>query len=174
MPSTPFQLYTRPRTESHERENWSKIQTFLNTVLGSDLTVLEGFFWQTLTNNETAAASFGQPVYSDDSATFQFARANAITTSEIAGLVFDSSIAAGASGRIIRAGFIEGTTAQWDVVTGDTGGLQEVEYYLDPNTAGMLTRTAPTSGGGDVVAIIGKGISTTVFNLMPQLTVQLL
>lgn len=172
MPTTLLDLYTRPRTESHERENWSKIVANYG-LSATDLTVLEGLFWQTLTNNETSAISFGQPVYSDGSGSVQLAQANDIATSEIAGLVYDASIAGGATGRIIRAGFVEGTTAQWDAVTGDSGGLDEVDYYLDHNTAGMLTRVAPTSGSGDVVAVLGRGISSTILLLRPQLTVQL-
>jgi hypothetical protein len=50
------------------------------------------------------------------------------------------------------------TTGQWDSRTGDSGGLTAGEYYWLSSTAGGLTKTAPTSGIGQVVL---QAVSTT-------------
>lgn len=59
------------------------------------------------------------------------------------------SIAPAASGSVLVVGPLELTTAQWDAVTGETGGLvRGVEYYLD-DLFGRLTRT-PEDAAADV------------------------
>jgi hypothetical protein len=173
MPSIPLELYTRPRNQSHLRDVISRINSNLANN-NTDLTVIEGVLWQTVTNNETVAITKGAPVYSDGSGTVQLGLANAISTSEVVGLVYADSIAAAATGRIQSDGYFTATTAQWDVITGGTAGLVAgMEYYLDPATAGMLTTTAPVSGNQEVVAPIGKAISDTVMKLEINHTVLL-
>ncbi len=112
-------------------------------------------------NNNAGAIVIGSPVYNDGAGTVDLALADAAATVEVLGLVKDVTIAAAASGAIQTDGIMAATTAQWDVITGDTGGLTAGSvYYLDPSTAGKLTKTAPTAVG-DFVVRTGKAISTT-------------
>jgi hypothetical protein len=59
---------------------------------------------------------------------------------------------------LVYCGPVTLTTGQWDSRTGDSGGLTAGEYYWLSSTAGGLTKTAPTSGLGQVVM---QAISTT-------------
>ncbi len=112
-------------------------------------------------NSNAAAIVIGSPVYNDGAGTVDLAQADAVGTVEILGLVKPASIAAAASGAIQTDGILAATTAQWDTITGDVGGLTAGSvYYLDPDAPGKLTDTAPTSVG-DFVVRIGKAISTT-------------
>jgi hypothetical protein len=115
-----------------------------------------------LTNDEATAVVIGAPVYSDANDGFKKAQANAASTKEVIGLVSQSpSIASAATGTVIVSGVMTATTAQWDAVTGGTGGLLfGQKYYLDPATAGMMTTTAPTTIG-QYVSSIGVALSTT-------------
>ncbi len=113
------------------------------------------------TNNNASPIVIGAPVYVDGAGTVDLAQADASGTVEVLGLVQETSIAAAASGYIITDGVLTATTGQWDAVAGTTGGLAAgAIYYLDPDTAGKLTATAPTTGG-DYVTRICKGLSTT-------------
>ena len=114
-----------------------------------------------LTNGNASAIVIGSPVYSDAAGSVDLAQANASGTVEVLGFVKDTSISASASGSIQTDGILAATTGQWDIVTGDTGGLVAgTVYYLDPTTAGKLTATAPTTTSQYVVRV-GKAISTT-------------
>lgn len=114
-----------------------------------------------LTNNEVGAIVIGTPVYVAGAGIVEKAQADAFGTVEVLGLVRATSIGASSSGEIITDGILTATTGEWDTVTGDSGGLTAgTIYYLDPDTAGMLTTTAPTTGG-DYVVRIGKALSTT-------------
>jgi hypothetical protein len=95
-------------------------------------------------------------------------KADAKTTSKLAGLGLDPSIAAGATGSIITDGTLVASTGQWDAVAGTTGGLAfGTEYFLDPTTAGMLTATPPTSVG-QCNTLVGMAISSTELELRIQ------
>lgn len=113
------------------------------------------------TNSNAAAIVIGAPVYNDGAGTVDLAQADALATVEVLGLVKDTSIAIAGAGYIQTDGVLEATTGEWDAVTGGTGGLTAGSvYYLDPDTPGMLTTTAPSTVG-DFVVRIGKAISTT-------------
>lgn len=63
------------------------------------------------------------------------------------------------------------TIAEWDVVTGGSGGLvRGIPYYLSSTTAGRLTATAP-SAGGTLVAPAGVALSPT--DMLVQISVAL-
>jgi len=112
--------------------------------------------------NDTGAAVIneGAPVYCKSAGKVDNAQADAVATVEVIGLAQDE-IAYQASGNIQTDGVLSLTTGEWDSITGDTGGLTFNDvYYLDPDTAGMLTTTAPTTTG-DFVVRVGKAISTT-------------
>ncbi len=112
-------------------------------------------------NNNAGAIVIGSPVYNDGAGTVDLAQADAAATVEVLGLVKEPTIAAAASGAIQTDGILAATTAQWDTITGDVGGLTAGSvYYLDPDTPGLLTTTAPTAVS-DFVVRIGKAISTT-------------
>jgi len=114
-----------------------------------------------LTNNNASPIVIGAPVYTDVASGVDLAQADASATIEVLGLVQAVSIAAAASGFIQTDGVLAATTTQWDAVAGTTGGLTPgAIYYLSEATPGILTETAPTTGGQFVVRV-GKAISTT-------------
>lgn len=117
-------------------------------------------------NAESATAIvFGMAVYASGADAVKRAQANAKSTAKIAGLVYDTSIAAGASGNIAQSGVMIGTTAQWDAVAGTSGGLTFGTYYfLDPATPGKITSTPPTTTG-QVNTLIGIALSGTELEL---------
>lgn len=105
-------------------------------------------------NGNAGAIVIGTPVYVKADGEVDKAQANASGTVQITGLARDVSIAAAASGIIQTDGVLVATTAQWDAVTGGTGGLTAGSvYYLDAATPGMLTATAPTTAGQFVVRV---------------------
>lgn len=119
-----------------------------------------------VTNGESAAALvFGAPVYTSAAETVKRAQANAKATSRVIGLMYDPTTAAAAIGNVATDGILVGTTAQWDAVTGQTGGLTfNSAYFLDPVTPGKLTTTPPTTAG-QCNTLIGTAISTTALDL---------
>lgn len=125
------------------------------------------------TNNNAGAIVIGQPVYVDGAGTVDLGQADVLGTSNVLGLVADLSIGAAATGGIQTDGLLTATTPQWDVVTGQVGGLTTgVRYFLDETTAGMLTTTAP-SVAGEVVAPVGTALSTTEMEITIGTTVRL-
>lgn len=117
--------------------------------------------------NDTGAAALviGAPVYVKSAGKVDNAQADAVATVEVLGLVAVATIAYQASGNIQTDGVLTATTGQWDAITGETGGLTSGSvYYLDPDTAGKLTLTAPTTDG-DFVVRVGKAVSTTVMEI---------
>ena len=117
---------------------------------------------QALTNAEAGAVVIGAPVYAFGAGTVKKAQANAASTANVLGLMFDVSTAAAGSGQVCTDGVLTATTGQWDAVAGTTGGLAfGVRYFLDPATAGHITATPPTTVGQLVVSI-GVALSTTL------------
>ena len=116
----------------------------------------------------------GTPVYATSTAgEMDEAQADAAATKDVLGLVAEVSVAAAASGAVQSDGVLAATTAQWDAVTGDVGGLTAgTKYYLDESTAGMLT-TTPPSGSGEFVAMVGMGLSTTEMEISIRSTIKL-
>lgn len=111
-----------------------------------------------LTNNELATVVAGMPVYTDGDGTFKKAVANSAITAEVTGIAF-ADINAAASGIVNTSGEMTLTTAQWDAVTGQTGGLTPgAKYFLDNVTSGRITSSAPATG---YLASVGKAISAT-------------
>jgi hypothetical protein len=126
-----------------------------------------------LVNGNASALIICTPVYVVSAGTMDKAKADAAGTTDVLGLVKDASIAASATGNVQTDGVLVATTAQWDAVTGGSGGLTAgSKYYLDPDTAGMLTTTAPTTTG-DFVAPVGKALSTTELEITIFPTVKL-
>jgi hypothetical protein len=114
-----------------------------------------------LTNDNAGSIVIGAPVYVSSADGVDLAQADAVATVEVLGLVQDTTILTTASGNIQTDGILSASTAQWDAVTGETGGLTAGGvYYLDSATAGMLTQTPPSTTGHFVLRV-GKAISTT-------------
>lgn len=122
----------------------------------------------TMTNKNAGTINKGAPVYTKTTADqVDLARANASGTKNVLGLVADASIAADASGNIQTDGVLTATTAEWDAVTGGTGGLTPgSEYWLSSSTAGGLTATVP--GSGAYLVRVGTALSATVMELSIQ------
>jgi|SRR5882672_6380971 len=125
-----------------------------------------------LTNDEATPVVICAPVYNDAAGGFKKAQANASGTKDVVGLVGQApSIANGVAGAVTLDGVLTATTAQWDAVTGGSGGLTfKTRYYLDPATSGKLTTTAPTTVG-QYVCEVGIAMSATdlKINVMPPI-----
>lgn len=118
------------------------------------------------------ALVIGTPVYISGDDTVKKANAAALATANVIGLVADVSIADGDGGTVIVEGVLTATTAQWDAVTGGTGGLVAgTLYYLDA-TAGLLTAT-PLTTVGQYIAPIGVALSTVALKLDVEPTILL-
>ena len=127
----------------------------------------------TATNANAGVIVIGTPVYVSAAGSVDKAQADALATKDVVGLVVDTSIASSATGDIQTGGLLEATTGQWDAVTGDTGGLTAgAQYFVDPDTAGMLTDTNLISAG-DFIAPVGIALSTTEMIIAIHQTVKL-
>ena len=117
-------------------------------------------------NGESAVALIiGAPVYVSASNTVKRAQANALATSNVYGIMYDATTAAGASGQVAVDGIVTATTTQWDLITGQVGGLTpNAKYWLDPLLPGRLT-TATISTAGQVIQPVGKAGSATEFEI---------
>lgn len=125
----------------------------------------------TYTNADTVSIVICAPVYMSSAGNFKRAQANAAATKDVVGLILTSpSVAAAALGTFTNDGLHVATTAQWDAVTGQTGGLTPGRYYLDPANPGKITSTAPTTAG-QYIAELGIAFSATDFkiNIMPTI-----
>lgn len=115
--------------------------------------------YMSLTNGEAGSLVCGQPVYLLSADTVKKARANAAGTATCIGLVADTTVLTGQPANIQSDGVMALTTAQWDAVTGGSGGLTTGSiYFLSTATAGAIVTTVPSTGYNQV---IGKAISTT-------------
>jgi hypothetical protein len=124
----------------------------------------------TLTNDEATTVNIVNCVYSDASGGFKKAVANADATSKAIGFT-SAGIASSASGAVCTSGEISATTAEWDAVTGQTGGLTfGAMYFLDNTTAGKINSTAPSSG---YVVPVGQAMSTTKLKVSVLARIQL-
>ncbi len=128
---------------------------------------------QSFVNDNAGSIVIGAPVYVKSNGNVDLAEANATATTLVVGLVHDTSIATTVSGLVTVEGVVTATTAQWDAVTGQVGGLTAGSvYYLDPATAGMLTVTAPSTTG-QYVATVGLAMSATKMKITIQPTILL-
>jgi len=109
----------------------------------------------------TGAAKF-TPVYIASSSSFRQSIANDAVKKDVVGFT-TAAVTIGGVGTIQLEGVLEGTTGDWDTVTGGTGGLVAGDvYWLDPDNLGRITNTAPTTDG-DYVVPLGEAVSTTEF-----------
>lgn len=136
-----------------------------DTILGPD--------HSPVVNNSGGSLAICTPVYQTGTANeVEAAQADAVATSKVLGLMF-TTVADAGSGYVLTDGRMVALTTEWDAVTGGTGGLTPgANYYLDPDTAGMLTTTAPDADG-EVLAPIGQAKSTTDFEITILSTIKL-
>lgn len=125
------------------------------------------------TNDNAGTINIGQPVYVKANGNIDLAQADAASTSKVAGLVFDSSIASAAAGHVQVDGVVVATTGEWDAVTGGSGGLTPgALYFLSAASAGQLTTTAPSSTS-QVWRLVGLALSSTEMKLLDTVSVLL-
>lgn len=117
----------------------------------------------TLENLGASPVVIGAPVCLVDADSFKAARADVALSSRVVGLA-SATIAVNESGQVVVDGPLEATTAQWDAITGLSGGLTfGTVYYLSLDT-GKLTADVPTQPGAFLVEI-GVARSTTVLQV---------
>jgi hypothetical protein len=93
------------------------------------------------------------------------ATADVAGTSVVVGVVLDSTVSVGAQFRAISSGPVSATTAQWDAVTGQSGGLTPgAAYYLSPTVPGRITPIPPTDDAQYIV-YVGTADSATVLSV---------
>lgn len=118
-----------------------------------------------LTNANGSTINICAPVYVSSAAHVDLAKGDATSTTDVIGLVYDTTIASGAAGNVIVDGIMTATTGQWDAIAGTSGGLTAgAVYYLSAATAGLLTATAPSTAGQFAVPV-GRALSTTQLEL---------
>jgi hypothetical protein len=129
-----------------------------NAVTNQDTTA------QSVTNAQGATIVIGQAVYTDASGA-KLANAGADVTRRVVGLVAETSISNSGSGKVRTAGTLVATTAQWDAVTGGSGGLvPNTTYFLSISVPGRIVSTGAsiTSGWAQPV---GVAMSTTTLKI---------
>jgi len=97
----------------------------------------------------------GTPMYIRSDGTVDKAQSNASSTATVMGIA-KGTMVAGDRGFAVYAGPLELTTAEWDAITGGSGGLTPgTTYYLDDSAAGKFR----TSNGATQC---GVAMSSTV------------
>lgn len=109
----------------------------------------------------TAASIKGSVVYSDGNNTVDLAKASAIGTSIPVGLSV-AAYSAGA-GFYQPSGVFTASLAEWDALTGESGGLvPNSKYFLSTDTNGFIDLQSNLSlTAGQYAVRIGVAISTT-------------
>lgn len=123
-------------------------------TLSTDFDALNDSFNVTMQNDDPMVAiPPGTPVYVSGANLVDLAKADAASTAVVLGLA-TASIAGDEAGVLRTSGALTLTTGQWDAVTGGSGGLTAGSvYYLSEATAGLLTTTAPSMMGEQVVPV---------------------
>jgi hypothetical protein len=127
-----------------------------------------GTTFANLTAAQNVAA--GAPVYTSGAGRVSNADASASPSCNAIGLSF-AALGDGETGRIITGGPIALSLAQWDALTGDSGGLVPGDwYYVSADTPGGLTSTPPdpNTDAGDFVAAVGQALSETTLDVKIQ------
>ncbi len=125
-------------------------------------------WYEQIENDFEMDVQIGQVVCLKSNGKFTLARANNITTSEVLGLVADEIISTGNIGTIQLMGSLDSTTANWDVITNQSGGLTPNSiYYLSVDTAGKLS-IIPTTIDNTCLVRVGKALSPVTLLIYPQ------
>ncbi len=115
-----------------------------------------------VTNDETITILIGAVVYISSANAVKYAKADLATTKSAIAMCLGDIIAT-ELGIIQVDGLLTLTTEQWDLATGDTGGLTPGSvYFLSAATIGRITNVPPTTG---YIVKIGTAISTVNFEI---------
>jgi hypothetical protein len=119
----------------------------------------------------TPATAICTAMYVDGASTVDKARANVVGTVDVLGLAAEA-VGAGADGGVITNGQMAATTGEWDLVTGQTGGLTTNSlYFLSSAAIGLLViEPSVPSGSGEFIKRIGLALSPTEMEvrIMPE------
>lgn len=163
--STPSQVHRSPDAEDWEQviKEVDAVQDFVSDVIGEALLTVENV------NASEEDILPGTPVVITDAAegdiavndgTVAAAAVTGIALETIVAEVADPASPAG-SGQIQTDGIVDLTTAEWDAVTGGSGGLTPGAYYFvgDGGAGTQLVTTEPT--GGAIIAPVGQALTAT-------------
>ena len=123
-----------------------------------------------LENDEGGAMAFLSPVYLSDNDKIIRAKADAIGTSKVIGIIYPAAIVGG-TGLVAIDGILTATAGEWDTVCDESiaSGLTFGTYYfLSPTNAGKITSTPPTTANHCVV-LLGQAVSATRLKLSSPL-----
>ncbi len=126
-------------------------------------------------NGDSVSLLFGLAVYGlgDD---WVRAQANDASTRNVVGLVSDTIVSVGGDTHVMLFGVLEGTTTQWDYVTGQSGGLTpNAPYFLSTSTPGKLMSPGPVPiTGEDLWSVqVGIALNSTQMKIDVQQSVKL-
>jgi hypothetical protein len=128
-----------------------------------------------ITNDDAGGFVAGMAVYvsgGPDKMKAALAQPNGAAPSyRASAIVTDAAIAPAAQGNAQHSGLIALTTAQWDAVTGQVGGLTPgATYYLDSVTAGHMLAIADLNNlpSGSLICPLGEAWSTTELYFQKQ------
>lgn len=111
----------------------------------------------------------GQPMYlKTPGGNLGLAQADGLPDARVFGLATEDQ-SSGVSVLVRAIGSV--TRADWTAVTGSVSLSPGAVYYLDASTAGMLTATAPQSGG-DFVTRVGIAATSTTLDIHPMRPIQ--
>ena len=114
--------------------------------------IISGYGPHIVTLNTSASA--GQPVFMHSDGSVTLAQADAISTSDVVGIIESVTSPIG----YLRAdGYI--TLADWTIATGGASLTPGDLYYLNESSPGMMSTTPPIVSG-EVVIVVGRALST--------------
>lgn len=128
-----------------------------------------------LLNADTVSLHFGCPIYSSGTGYAKAAAGNFVGR-RVSGLCADDTLLPGGSGNFVVEGSLVGTSAQWQTVTGNSGGLAVGSwYYLDLNVPGRLTLTLDRANAPvlSYQVPVGYALSSTEFVFLPKAVIRL-
>lgn len=112
----------------------------------------------------------GSPVYVKNNAHFGLAQGDAFPQSRFAGFSRTTTAPTFAA-EVISGGPLELTTAEWDAITGQVGGLTPgIPYFLSTAVAGRITTVPPSS----LFSVkVGKAVTPTTLDVDPRNPIKL-
>jgi hypothetical protein len=112
----------------------------------------------------------GQPLYIQTiNGHLNLAKADTGTTAQVIGFA-ESDVSSGEVCFYLTEGFIERT--DWTLITGATDLSPGATYFLDPDTAGKITTTAPTTAG-QLVVRVGRAVNVRTLDIEVELPILL-
>lgn len=116
-------------------------------------------------NQESFTVPKFTPVYTN--ALGKFKRASSTGLPQVVGFTI-AAVLASTSGTIQTDGVLTGSTAEWDAITGDSGGLTPGPYYLTVD--GTMSHTALTTG---YIVRLGQALTDVDFEISIEPPVRL-